>query len=209
MPQEGRDFWAVKAAGPDYTREKELPQVDLREVLLLRLAGRVASCRSVRKPSGIQRDTDPARKNGASVLEMLKGREFLPFVSLFTVEEGRLGRSSDLHVHSGTGQRGYSGSGTDRVLWTRFTSRRGRSKPKARATTWPTWKTKALTMPLSQSPTPLAPKRETISRKKIFPTNIGTKMPPKATSHQKGIERGCRSAEERSWKGPFSPPASP
>jgi segregation and condensation protein A len=89
MPQEGRDFWAVKAAGPDYTREKELPQVDLRELLLalqdvLRRADLFESHQ-------VSKETLTLREKMGQVLEMLKGREFLPFVSLFTVEEGRLG----------------------------------------------------------------------------------------------------------------------
>ncbi|MDO8268022.1 MAG: ScpA family protein [Moraxellaceae bacterium] len=89
MPQEGRDFWAVQAAGPEYTREKELPQVDLREVLLalqdvLRRADLFESHQ-------VSKETLTLREKMAQVLEMLKGREFLPFVSLFTLEEGRLG----------------------------------------------------------------------------------------------------------------------
>lgn len=89
MPQEGRDFWRVQAAGPDYTREKELPQVDLREVLLalqdvLRRADLFESHQ-------VSRETLTLREKMGQVLEMLKGREFLPFVSLFTIEEGRLG----------------------------------------------------------------------------------------------------------------------
>lgn len=89
MPQEGREFWTVKAAAPDYTREKELPQVDLRELLLalqdvLRRADLFESHQ-------VSKETLTLREKMGQVLEMLKGREFLPFVSLFTVEEGRLG----------------------------------------------------------------------------------------------------------------------
>lgn len=89
MPQEGRDFWPVKTAGPDYTRVKELPQIDLREVLLalqdvLRRADLFESHQ-------ISKETLTLREKMGQVLEMLKGREFLPFVSLFTLEEGRLG----------------------------------------------------------------------------------------------------------------------
>jgi segregation and condensation protein A len=89
MPQEGRDFWAVKTAGPDYTIEKEPPQVDLRELLLalqdvLRRADLFESHQ-------VSREGLTLREKMGHVLEMLKGREFLPFVSLFTVEEGRIG----------------------------------------------------------------------------------------------------------------------
>lgn len=89
MPQEGRDFWPVKVAGPDYTREKELPQVDLRELLLalqdvLRRADLFESHQ-------VSRETLTLREKMSHVLELLQGREFVPFVSLFTIEEGRLG----------------------------------------------------------------------------------------------------------------------
>lgn len=89
MPQEGRDFWPVKVAGPDYTREKELPQVDLREILLalqdvLRRADLFESHQ-------VSRETLTLREKMSHVLEQLQGREFVPFVALFTIEEGRLG----------------------------------------------------------------------------------------------------------------------
>ncbi len=89
MPQEGRDFWPVKVAGPDYTREKELPQVDLRELLLalqdvLRRADLFESHQ-------VSRETLTLREKMSYVLEQLQGREFVPFVALFTIEEGRLG----------------------------------------------------------------------------------------------------------------------
>jgi segregation and condensation protein A len=89
MPQEGRDFWPVKVAGPDYTREKELPQVDLRELLLalqdvLRRADLFESHQ-------VSRETLTLREKMSHVLEQLQGREFVPFVALFTIEEGRLG----------------------------------------------------------------------------------------------------------------------
>lgn len=89
MPQEGRDFWQVKVAGPDYTREKELPQIDLREILLalqdvLRRADLFESHQ-------VSRETLTLREKMSHVLEQLQGREFVPFVALFTIEEGRLG----------------------------------------------------------------------------------------------------------------------
>ena len=89
MPQEGRDFFLGKAAGPDYTREKELPQIDLREILLalqdvLRRADLFESHQ-------VSRETLTLREKMSHVLEQLQGREFVPFVALFTIEEGRLG----------------------------------------------------------------------------------------------------------------------
>jgi len=89
MPQEGRDFWTVKAAAPDYTREKPLPQVDLREVLLA--LQDVIRRADLFESHQIAAETLTLREKMTQVLERLQGREFLPFVSLFTVEEGRLG----------------------------------------------------------------------------------------------------------------------
>lgn len=89
MPQEGRDFWPVKVAGPDYQREKPLPQVDLRELLLA--LQDVIRRADLFESHQVSKETLTLREKMAQVLERLQGREFLPFVSLFTVEEGRLG----------------------------------------------------------------------------------------------------------------------
>ncbi len=89
MPQEGRDFWPVKVAGPDYTREKPLPQVDLRELLLA--LQDVIRRADLFESHQVSRETLTLREKMSQVLERLQGREFLPFVSLFTLEEGRLG----------------------------------------------------------------------------------------------------------------------
>lgn len=89
MPQEGRDFWPVKVAGPDYVREKPLPQVDLRELLLA--LQDVIRRADLFESHQVARETLTLREKMSQVLEKLQGREFLPFVSLFTIEEGRLG----------------------------------------------------------------------------------------------------------------------
>ncbi|MDQ8037566.1 MAG: ScpA family protein [Pedobacter sp.] len=89
MPQEGRDFWQVKVAGPDYTREKELPQVDLRELLLA--LQDVIRRADLFESHQVSKETLTLREKMSHVLEHLQGREFVPFVSLFTIEEGRLG----------------------------------------------------------------------------------------------------------------------
>jgi segregation and condensation protein A len=89
MPQEGRDFWPVKVAGPDYVREKPLPQVDLRELLLA--LQDVIRRADLFESHQVSRETLTLREKMSQVLEKLQGREFLPFVSLFTIEEGRLG----------------------------------------------------------------------------------------------------------------------
>ena len=89
MPQEGRDFWPVKVAGPDYTREQALPQVDLRELLLA--LQDVIRRADLFESHQVSKETLTLREKMGQVLEHLQGREFVPFVALFTIDEGRLG----------------------------------------------------------------------------------------------------------------------
>jgi segregation and condensation protein A len=89
MPMEGRDFYLGKVAGPDYQRERTPPHVDLKEVLLalqdvLRRADLFESHQ-------VSRETLTLRERMTEVLERLRNGAFMPFVSLFTLEEGRLG----------------------------------------------------------------------------------------------------------------------
>lgn len=89
LPQEGREIFLVNAAPPDYERPKSHPQVDLREVLLalqevLRRADLFLS-------HHVSKETLSLRERMSNVLNQLQGREFVPFVALFTLEEGRLG----------------------------------------------------------------------------------------------------------------------
>jgi segregation and condensation protein A len=89
LPQEGREFFLGKVAGPDYQRERTPPHVDLREVLLalqdvLRRADLFESHQ-------VSRETLTLRERMTEVLERLRGGEFMPFVALFTLEEGRMG----------------------------------------------------------------------------------------------------------------------
>ncbi|MDI1303099.1 MAG: ScpA family protein [bacterium] len=89
MPQEGRDFWPVKVAGPDYTREQPLPQVDLRELMLA--LQDVLRRADLFETHQISRETLSLREKMGQILEHLQNREFVPFVALFTMDEGRLG----------------------------------------------------------------------------------------------------------------------
>ncbi|MDF2445553.1 MAG: excinuclease subunit [Moraxellaceae bacterium] len=89
MPQEGRDFWLGKAAGPDYSREKPLPQVELRELLLA--LQDVIRRADLFESHQVSKETLTLREKMGQVLERLQGKDFIPFVSLFTIEEGRLG----------------------------------------------------------------------------------------------------------------------
>lgn len=89
LPRLERNFWIARASRPDYVRARPLPDVDLRDVLL--------SLRDVLKRASafehhhISREKLSTRERMAHVLDMLQGKEFAPFVSLFNIEEGRLG----------------------------------------------------------------------------------------------------------------------
>ncbi|HEX4870667.1 MAG TPA: ScpA family protein [Moraxellaceae bacterium] len=89
MPQEGRDFWPVKVQGPDYQREKPQPQVEMRELLLA--LQDVIRRADLFESHQVSKETLTLREKMGQVLEKLQGRDFVPFVSLFTIEEGRLG----------------------------------------------------------------------------------------------------------------------
>jgi segregation and condensation protein A len=89
MPQEGRDFWPVKVEGPDYQRERPQPQVELREILLA--LQDVIRRADLYESHQVSKETLTLREKMNQVLEKLQGRDFVPFVSLFTIEEGRLG----------------------------------------------------------------------------------------------------------------------
>lgn len=89
MPQEGRDFHIATCAGPDYQRPRELPQIDLREVLLA--LQDVLRRSDMFESHQISKETLTLRERITQVLERLSSTEFLPFVSLFSYEEGRLG----------------------------------------------------------------------------------------------------------------------
>ena len=89
MPRLERELWQASAAPPDLRLERPLPEVDMREVLLalgeaLRRAEMYASHQ-------IQMESLSTRERMSQVLETLTAGGFVPFVSLFKPEEGRLG----------------------------------------------------------------------------------------------------------------------
>jgi len=89
LPRLERDIFVARAYRPDYVREKPLPDVDLKELLLsLR---EVFQRAEMFEHHHISREKLSTRERMARVLEYLQGREFAPFVSLFDAGEGRLG----------------------------------------------------------------------------------------------------------------------
>ena len=89
LPRVERDTWVGSAKAPDIEHERPEPEVDMRELLValaevMRRADMFAS-------HHVQREALSTRERMSEVLERLAGRQFVPFVSLFSVTEGRLG----------------------------------------------------------------------------------------------------------------------
>ncbi len=89
LPRLERDIFPARAYRPDFVREKPLPDVDLKEMLLS--LKEVFQRAEMFEHHHISREKLSTRERMGKVLESLQGREFAPFVSLFDAEEGRLG----------------------------------------------------------------------------------------------------------------------
>ena len=89
MPRLERELWQASAAPPDLRLERPLPEVDMREVLLA--LGEVLRRAEMYASHHIQMESLSTRERMSQVLETLTQGGFVPFVSLFKPEEGRLG----------------------------------------------------------------------------------------------------------------------
>ena len=89
MPRMGRDIHQASGESPDRSEERQFPEVGMREVLsaladVLRRAEMFES-------HHIQLEKLSTRERMSQVLEAIRGKQFVPFVSLFVEKEGRLG----------------------------------------------------------------------------------------------------------------------
>ena len=89
IPRLERELWQASAAPPDLHLERPLPDVDMREVLLA--LGEVLRRAEMYASHQIQLESLSTRERMSQVLETLRSGSFVPFVTLFTPEEGRLG----------------------------------------------------------------------------------------------------------------------
>ena len=89
MPRVERDTWVGSANPPEINRNRPDPDVEMRELLLA--LGEVMRRADMFESHHIQREALSTRERMSQVLETLSGQQFVPFVSLFTAEEGRLG----------------------------------------------------------------------------------------------------------------------
>ena len=89
LPRMGRDIHRATAEAPDRDQQRPHPEVDMREL--------VAALADVLKRSKmfeshqIEMEKLSTRERMSQVMENLRDNQFVPFVALFTLEEGRLG----------------------------------------------------------------------------------------------------------------------
>ncbi|WP_410174024.1 segregation and condensation protein A [Microbulbifer thermotolerans] len=89
IPRMGRDIHQATAQGPDRSITRPDPEVDLKEVLLA--LAEVLRRADMFESHQVERERLSTRERMTQVLDKIRHRQFVPFVSLFTVEEGRLG----------------------------------------------------------------------------------------------------------------------
>ncbi|WP_232522367.1 segregation and condensation protein A [Marinimicrobium alkaliphilum] len=89
LPRIGRDVFSASAQAPDRTLTRPDPEVELKEILLA--LSEVLRRADMFESHHISREKLSTRERMAQVLDKLAHKQFVPFVSLFTVQEGRLG----------------------------------------------------------------------------------------------------------------------
>lgn len=89
LPREERDFFIASATKPDYEREYAPPIIELKELLLA--FNDVLKRADVNESHTISREQLSTQARMGEVLEQLQNTDFVPFIELFSVEEGRLG----------------------------------------------------------------------------------------------------------------------
>lgn len=89
LPRVGRDINVPRLDAPEARARKLLPDVSLEEVLLS--MAEVLRRADMFESHQVTREALSTRERMSEVLERLKGAGFVPFVALFTAEEGRLG----------------------------------------------------------------------------------------------------------------------
>ena len=89
LPRVDRDVFLTSAAPPEIERVRPEPEVGLQEILLA--FAEVMARANMFESHHIQREALSTRERMSQVLERLSGESFMPFVSLFRAEEGRMG----------------------------------------------------------------------------------------------------------------------
>lgn len=89
LPRMERDFRVAKALPPEKETQRPEPPVELRELLVA--FAEVLRRADMYESHQVEREKLSTRERMSAVLTKLQGGHFVPFVSLFRAEEGRLG----------------------------------------------------------------------------------------------------------------------
>lgn len=89
LPRQGRDFHVASAGSPERDTKFPEPTVDMRELLLA--FAEVLHRAEMFESHQVERERLSTRERMSRVLEILQTGQFVPFVTLFRTEEGRLG----------------------------------------------------------------------------------------------------------------------
>ena len=89
LPRLGRDIHQATAESPDRSEERQFPEVQVRE--LLSALADVLRRAEMFESHTIQLEKLSTRERMSQVLEAIRDKQFVPFVSLFAETEGRLG----------------------------------------------------------------------------------------------------------------------
>lgn len=89
LPRVGRDIYQASAQAPDRSLTRPDPDVELKELLLA--LSEVLRRADMFESHHVSKEKLSTRERMAQVLDTLAHQHFVPFVSLFKVEEGRLG----------------------------------------------------------------------------------------------------------------------
>ncbi len=89
LPRNGRDYQVPRLEAPQAKARKVLAQVSLEEVLMS--MAEVMRRNDLFESHQVTREVLSTRERMSHVLDSLRGGGFVPFVELFTAEEGKLG----------------------------------------------------------------------------------------------------------------------
>ena len=89
IPRLGRDIYQATAEPPNVKQVRPEPEVEMKELLLA--LGEVFRRADMFESHHVQKEKLSTRERMSQVLSQVSTEHFTPFVSLFTVEEGRLG----------------------------------------------------------------------------------------------------------------------
>ncbi|MCR8923347.1 segregation/condensation protein A [Dasania sp. GY-MA-18] len=89
MPRMGREVYQASAQPPDFKQVRAEPEVEMKELLLA--LGEVLRRADMFESHHVAKEKLSTRERMTQVLSQVSSVQFMPFSSLFTIEEGRLG----------------------------------------------------------------------------------------------------------------------